>query len=64
MSADAHAPPLDFFHVFDIKRRRVASFGVSIKKAGGRQGFIDPLWKGTLLVEHKSRGRGLNRACQ
>ncbi|GAA3992972.1 hypothetical protein GCM10022407_41630 [Hymenobacter antarcticus] len=47
-----------------MKRRRVASFEVPIKKADGRQGFIDLLWKGTLLVEHKSRGRDLDRAGQ
>ncbi|GAB3589995.1 class I SAM-dependent DNA methyltransferase [Hymenobacter daeguensis] len=62
--ADAQAFWIDFFHVFDVKRRRVASFEVPIKKADGRQGFIDLLWKGTLLVEHKSRGRDLDRAGQ
>ena len=62
--ADAQAFWIDFFNVFDVKRRRVASFEVPIKKADGRQGFIDLLWKGTLLVEHKSRGRDLDRAGQ
>jgi len=51
-----------FFHVFGVARRRVASFEVPIKKAAGNDGFIDLLWKGTLLVEHKSRGRDLDRA--
>ncbi|NRT21240.1 hypothetical protein HNP98_004086 [Hymenobacter sp. 9A] len=62
--ADAQAFWIDFFQVFDVKRRRVASFEVPIKKADGKQGFIDLLWKGTLLVEHKSRGRDLDRAGQ
>ncbi|MGI4885504.1 MAG: type IIL restriction-modification enzyme MmeI [Janthinobacterium lividum] len=62
--ADAQSFWIDFFHVFDVKRRRVASFEVPIKKADGKQGFIDLLWKGTLLVEHKSRGRDLDRAGQ
>ncbi|GAB3634551.1 hypothetical protein GCM10027422_01410 [Hymenobacter arcticus] len=62
--ADAQSFWIDFFHVFDVKRRRVASFEVPIKKADGKQGFIDLLWKGTLLVEHKSRGRSLDRAGQ
>ncbi|AMR26587.1 hypothetical protein A0257_05350 [Hymenobacter psoromatis] len=62
--ADAQSFWIDFFHVFDVKRRRVASFEVPIKKADGKQSFIDLLWKGTLLVEHKSRGRSLNRAGQ
>lgn len=61
---DAQAFWIDFFNVFDIKRRRVASFEVPIKKADGRQGFVDLLWKGTLLVEHKGRGRDLDRAGQ
>ena len=51
-----------FFHVFGINRRRVASFEVPLNKADGRGGFIDLLWKGMLLVEHKSRGRNLDRA--
>ena len=62
--ADAQAFWIDFFHVFDVKRRRVAAFEVPIKKADGRQGFVDLLWKGTLLVEHKSRGRDLDKAGQ
>jgi hypothetical protein len=51
-----------FFHVFGVDRRRVASFEVPVNKADGRGGFIDLLWKGILLVEHKSRGRDLDRA--
>ena len=52
----------DFFHVFGISRRRVATFEEHVKKGDGRDGFIDLLWKGTLLIEHKSRGRNLERA--
>ncbi len=51
-----------FFNVFGIPRRRIASFEVPAKKSDGKGGFIDLLWKGTLLVEHKSRGKDLNRA--
>jgi hypothetical protein len=51
-----------FFNVFGIPRRRIASFEVPSKKSDGKGGFIDLLWKGTLLVEHKSRGKDLNRA--
>lgn len=50
----------DFFHIFGISRRRVASFELPVKKLGDKQGFIDLFWKGVLLVEHKSRGRDLN----
>ncbi len=49
----------DFFEVFGVKRRKVASFEEPVKKLGGKQGFIDLFWKGVLLVEHKSAGRKL-----
>jgi len=51
-----------FFEVFGVSRRRVASFEYPVKKLAGSQGFIDVLWKGTLLAEHKSRGKNLDRA--
>lgn len=51
-----------FFHVFGITRRRVAAFEQPVKKDDGKGGFIDLLWKGNLVVEHKSRGKNLNRA--
>jgi len=54
----------DFFDVFGISRRRVASFEKHVKKIDGRDGFIDLLWKGTLLIEHKSKGKDLDRAHQ
>jgi hypothetical protein len=40
----------------------VASFEEPAKKLGDRRGFMDLFWKGTLLVEHKSRGKDLDRA--
>lgn len=54
----------EFFNVFGISRRRVASFEQPIKKADNKQGFIDLLWKGTILVEHKSKGKDLEKATQ
>lgn len=50
-----------FFNVFGISRRRVATFEQRVKTLDGG-GFIDLLWKGVLLVEHKSRGKDLERA--
>nr|WP_217359343.1 DNA methyltransferase [Anabaena sp. UHCC 0204] len=35
-----------------------------MKKADNKQGFIDLLWKGVILVEHKSRGKSLDKAMQ
>jgi hypothetical protein len=52
----------DFFNVFGISRRRVAAFEMQVKKIDGKQGYIDLLWKGMILVEHKSRGKDLDRA--
>ena len=51
-----------FFTVFGIKRRTVASFEQPVKKLSGTWGYIDLFWKGTLLVEHKSRGKSLDKA--
>ncbi len=51
-----------FFQVFGIKRRTVASFEEPVKKLSGNWGFIDLFWKGTLLVEHKARGKSLDKA--
>jgi type I restriction-modification system DNA methylase subunit len=53
-----------FFNVFGISRRRVATFEQRVKKADQKQGFIDLLWKGVILVEHKSRGKNLDKALQ
>jgi len=51
-----------FFTVFGVPRRRVATFEQPVKKSDGHGGYIDLLWKGILLVEHKSRGKDLDRA--
>jgi hypothetical protein len=52
----------EFFEVFGVRRRKVASFEEPVKKLGGQQGFIDLFWKGVLLVEQKSAGRKLEPA--
>jgi hypothetical protein len=52
----------EFFHVFGIQRKKVATFEEPVKKLSGNQGFIDLFWKGTLLVEHKSKGKNLDKA--
>ncbi len=51
-----------FFNVFGVSRKRVANFEKPIKKLGGHQGYIDLLWKGIVLVEHKSSGKDLETA--
>lgn len=52
----------EFFEVFGVTRRRVASFEEPVKRLGNERGFIDLFWKGVLLVEQKSVGRDLVRA--
>lgn len=63
-SEDAEAKSFwdGFFDVFGISRKRVASFEEPVKKLGNKQGYIDLFWKGVLLVEHKSRGKNLDKA--
>ncbi|MBZ5859433.1 class I SAM-dependent DNA methyltransferase [Flavihumibacter profundi] len=64
VSEDAEAKSFwdDFFNIFGISRRRVATFEQQVKKIDAKTGFIDLLWKGMILVEHKSRGKDLDRA--
>lgn len=52
----------DFFEVFGVQRRKVATFEEPVKKLGEKRGFIDLFWKGKLLVEQKSAGRDLAKA--
>ncbi len=51
-----------FFNVFGISRKRVGTFEQNVKKIDGKQGFIDFLWKGVILIEFKSRGKNLEKA--
>ncbi len=51
-----------FFNVFGISRHRVATFEEPVKKLGDKRGFIDLFWKGNLIVEHKSKGKNLDKA--
>lgn len=51
----------DFFQVFGISRRRVATFEKLVATENGNR-FIDLFWKGKLIVEHKSKGKNLDTA--
>lgn len=63
---DSQAKPfwIDFFEIFGITDKRVATFELNVKKLGAVQGFVDLFWPGMLIVEHKSRGKNLDRAFQ
>lgn len=52
----------EFFNVFGIRRRVVASFEEPVKKISGKYGYIDLFWPAVVLVEHKSFGKDLGKA--
>ena len=52
----------EFFNVFGIRRRVVASFEEPVKKISGEYGYIDLFWPAVVLVEHKSLGKDLSKA--
>jgi len=52
----------EFFEVFGMRRRAVASFEEPVRQISGKYGHIDLFWRGMLLVEHKSRGQDLGKA--
>jgi len=52
----------EFFNVFGINRRSVASFEATVRNLGGSYDRIDVIWQGVLIGEHKSRGEDLSRA--
>ena len=54
----------EFFNIFDIKRRRLASFEYHVSKLDNKDGYIDLFWPGMLIVEHKSKGKSLDKAHQ
>jgi len=62
--ADAKPFLVEFFNVFGINRKRVSTFEHKVKKLDDKDGYIDLLWKGTILIEMKSRGKKLDKAYQ
>lgn len=60
--ADAKPFLVEFFNVFGISRKRVSTFEHRVKKLDESDGYIDLLWKGTILIEMKSRGKNLDKA--
>ena len=52
----------EFFNVFGLRRASLASFEANVRNLKGNTGAIDLLWKGRLLVEHKSFGEDLGLA--
>lgn len=52
----------EFFNVFGIRRRVVASFEEPVQKISGTYGYIDLFWPKVVLVEHKSFRGDLSKA--
>lgn len=52
----------EFFSIFGIRRASVASFEANVRNLQGHTNAIDLLWRGKLIVEHKSRGASLEQA--
>ncbi len=62
--AEAKAFLEAFFNVFGITRKKIATFEHKVKKLNEHEGYIDLFWKGTMLVEMKSKGKDLDKAFQ
>lgn len=62
--ADAKPFLVEFFNVFGITSKRVSTFEHRVKKLDDKDGYIDLLWKGTILIEMKSRGKNLDKAIE
>lgn len=64
VSEDADAKSFwdEFLQVFGVDRIRVATFEHKVVMAGNNSGYIDLFWPGTLVVEHKSAGKDLQKA--
>jgi len=63
---NAEAKPFleDFFRIFGIERKKVATFEHKVKKINEHDGYIDLFWKATILIEMKSKGKDLLKAYQ
>lgn len=60
--ADAKPFLVEFFKVFGISQKRFSTFEYRVKKLDDKDGYIDLLWKGVILIEMKSRGKNLDNA--
>lgn len=60
--ADAKSFLDAFFDVFGVPRKKIGTFEHKVKKLNEADGYIDLLWKGTILIEMKSKGKNLDKA--
>lgn len=52
----------ELLEVFGVDSRRCSTFEYKVPKGSNRNGYIDMLWKGRILIEMKSRGKSLDKA--
>jgi hypothetical protein len=52
----------EFFHIFGVRRRSVATYEQRVKLLNNRSGFMDLFWPRTLLIEQKSARLDLDKA--
>ncbi len=52
----------EFFEIFGIKRKQVATYEQRVKLLSNKHGFMDLFWPKTLLIEQKSARLDLNKA--
>lgn len=53
---------MPFFDIFEITLRKSDTFEHKVKKLSDADGYIDLLWKETILIEMKCHGRNLTKA--
>jgi hypothetical protein len=61
-AADAKTFWLRFYECFGIRPESATIYEKAVDKLGGARGFIDSFIPGKLIVEHKSRGKDLDKA--
>ena len=61
-AADAKTFWLRFYECFGIRAESATIYEKAVDKLGGARGFIDSFIPGKLIVEHKSRGKDLDKA--
>ncbi len=61
-AADAKLFWARFYECFGIRPESATIYEKAVDKLGGARGFIDSFIPGKLIVEHKSRGKDLDRA--
>src|SRR5574344_883035 len=60
--AEAQTFENEFFNVFGVNRRKVATFEAKVVKLDSDNGYIDLLWPGYILIEMKTPGKDLDKA--